>query len=108
MGEGAEMTGYLRILLPANRRRGRRRGDSVRNALRRTRARSLTALLVTTAPPARAAPCRPLPGVGRVQRADNPTVVSFASDGRVFVAEKRGVIKVFDSLTDTPRPPSPT
>ena len=31
----------------------------------------------------------------------NPTAVRFASDGRVFVAEKRGVIKVFDSLTDT-------
>jgi PKD repeat protein/glucose/arabinose dehydrogenase len=30
----------------------------------------------------------------------NPTVVRFASDGRVFVAEKRGVIKVFDSLND--------
>ena len=30
----------------------------------------------------------------------NPTVVRFAADGRVFVAEKRGVIKVFDSLTD--------
>ena len=34
----------------------------------------------------------------------NPTVVRFAADGRVFVAEKRGVIKVFDSLTD----PTPT
>jgi glucose/arabinose dehydrogenase len=31
----------------------------------------------------------------------NPTAVRFASDGRVFVAEKRGVIKVFDSLADT-------
>jgi glucose/arabinose dehydrogenase len=31
----------------------------------------------------------------------NPTAVRFARDGRVFVAEKRGVIKVFDSLTDT-------
>jgi glucose/arabinose dehydrogenase len=31
----------------------------------------------------------------------NPTAVRFAGDGRVFVAEKRGVIKVFDSLTDT-------
>jgi glucose/arabinose dehydrogenase len=31
----------------------------------------------------------------------NPTAVRFAADGRVFVAEKRGVIKVFDSLTDT-------
>jgi PKD repeat protein/glucose/arabinose dehydrogenase len=31
----------------------------------------------------------------------NPTVVRFSPDGRVFVAEKRGVIKVFDSLADT-------
>ena len=31
----------------------------------------------------------------------NPTVVRFSSDGRVFVAEKRGVIKVFDSLSDS-------
>jgi glucose/arabinose dehydrogenase len=31
----------------------------------------------------------------------NPTAVRFASDGRVFVAEKSGIIKVFDSLTDT-------
>jgi glucose/arabinose dehydrogenase/PKD repeat protein len=31
----------------------------------------------------------------------NPTAVRFAPDGRVFVAEKRGVIKVFDSLADT-------
>ena len=31
----------------------------------------------------------------------NPTVIRFAADGRVFVAEKSGVIKVFDSLTDT-------
>ena len=32
---------------------------------------------------------------------DHPTAVRFASDGRVFVAEKSGVIKVFDSLSDT-------
>ena len=31
----------------------------------------------------------------------NPMVVRFANDGRVFVAEKSGVIKVFDSLLDT-------
>src|SRR5574339_163186 len=31
----------------------------------------------------------------------NPTVIKFANDGRVFVAEKGGVVKVFDSLTDT-------
>ena len=39
----------------------------------------------------------------------NPTVVRFASDGRVFVAEKSGLIKVFDSLLDpTPTTSSPT
>ncbi len=32
-----------------------------------------------------------------------PTAVVFASDGRVFVAEKRGIVKVYDSLSD----PSP-
>ncbi|MGP4099122.1 LamG-like jellyroll fold domain-containing protein [Nonomuraea sp. KM90] len=31
----------------------------------------------------------------------SPTNIEFASDGRVFVAEKGGYIKVFDSLTDT-------
>src|SRR5262245_20054127 len=30
-----------------------------------------------------------------------PTVVRFASDGRIFVAEKGGTIKVFDNLSDT-------
>ena len=30
----------------------------------------------------------------------NPTVLRFAADGRVFVAEKSGVIKVFDNLGD--------
>jgi glucose/arabinose dehydrogenase len=30
-----------------------------------------------------------------------PTAVRFASDGRVFVAEKSGLIQVFDSLSDT-------
>ena len=33
----------------------------------------------------------------------NPTAIRFASDGRVFVAEKSGLIKVFDSLAD-PQP----
>ena len=31
----------------------------------------------------------------------NPTAFEFAADGRVFVAEKGGRIKVFDSLSDT-------
>jgi glucose/arabinose dehydrogenase/PKD repeat protein len=30
-----------------------------------------------------------------------PTAVRFSPDGRVFVAEKRGIIRVFDSLSDT-------
>ena len=30
-----------------------------------------------------------------------PTAVRFSPDGRVFVAEKSGLIKVFDSLSDT-------
>ncbi|MBC7783065.1 MAG: PQQ-dependent sugar dehydrogenase, partial [Burkholderiales bacterium] len=30
-----------------------------------------------------------------------PTAIEFAEDGRIFVAEKRGIIKVFDSLGDT-------
>ncbi len=30
----------------------------------------------------------------------NPTAIRFAADGRVFVAEKRGAIKVFQSLSD--------
>ena len=31
----------------------------------------------------------------------NPTTIEFAPDGRVFVAEKSGLIKVFDDLEDT-------
>ena len=31
----------------------------------------------------------------------NPTNVEFASDGRVFVAEKSGLVKVFDSVSDS-------
>jgi glucose/arabinose dehydrogenase len=34
----------------------------------------------------------------------NPIALEFSADGRVFVAEKRGVIKVFDGLAD----PTPT
>jgi len=32
---------------------------------------------------------------------DTPTSMRFASDGRVFVAEKSGLIKVFDDINDT-------
>ena len=30
----------------------------------------------------------------------NPTAIRFAPDGRIFVAEKRGVILVYDNLSD--------
>jgi MYXO-CTERM domain-containing protein len=36
-----------------------------------------------------------------IQGLNQPTVVRFASDGRVFVAEKSGKIWVYDTLTDT-------
>ena len=32
---------------------------------------------------------------------NQPTAIQFASDGRIFVAEKSGIIKVFDNLADT-------
>jgi glucose/arabinose dehydrogenase len=32
---------------------------------------------------------------------DTPTVAAFAPDGRVFIGEKSGIVKVFDSLSDT-------
>src|SRR3954453_18288984 len=32
---------------------------------------------------------------------DMPTALAFAPDGRLFVAEKRGVVKMFDSIDDT-------
>jgi len=31
---------------------------------------------------------------------DRPTAIEFSPDGRIFVAEKRGVVKVFDDATD--------
>ena len=42
-----------------------------------------------------------VPGLGRLQRHRSATAVRFASDGRVFVAQKNGLLKEFDSLTDT-------
>ncbi|MEZ7129487.1 LamG-like jellyroll fold domain-containing protein [Nonomuraea sp. AD125B] len=69
--------------------------------------RALAALLLLPAgwlalssPPARALP----PAFQRqtvLSGLTRPTNVEFAPDGRVFVAEKSGLIKVFDSLSDT-------
>jgi len=103
MGEGAEMTIYLRTLLPAGRGRTTGRGRRLSLALSVALVLgSLTAMVAGVAPAASAAT---LPAGFQesvvFSGLQNPTVVRFAPDGRVFVAEKRGVIKVFDSLTDT-------
>jgi glucose/arabinose dehydrogenase/PKD repeat protein len=97
------MTSYLNILLPAGRGPAPRRGRSLSLVLSVALVLgSLTALVAVTAPAARAAT---LP-TGFQESVvfsglTNPTAVRFAPDGRVFVAEKRGVIKVFDSLSDS-------
>jgi glucose/arabinose dehydrogenase len=57
--------------------------------------------------PATEAAATPLPGFQDntvFSGLTNPTQVRFASDGRVFVAEKSGLVKVFDNLSD----PTPT
>jgi glucose/arabinose dehydrogenase/PKD repeat protein len=63
-------------------------------------------LPVWSAPPVAAAPVDPS-FVDEVVNADlpgwaftNPSALVFAPDGHVFVAEKSGIVKVFDSLTD--------
>lgn len=60
------------------------------------------AVLAVLAPPADAAPI--LPDGFREQTTLTgmtlPTAVRFAADGRVFVAEKSGLVKVFDGLAD--------
>ena len=72
------------------------------------RARGLTAIcaiaallvLLASAAPARALP----PGFqdnAVISDLDLPTTVRFSPDGRVFVAEKSGLIKVYSSLADT-------
>jgi glucose/arabinose dehydrogenase len=53
-----------------------------------------------TAPAAQALPARFQKQVA-FSGLTRPTNVEFAADGRVFVAEKSGVVKVFDSLADT-------
>ena len=75
--------------------------------LRRTRAIALWAAVTTVllfAAPA-AAPAATYPTGFSEQTVfsglTNPTAIRFASDGRVFVAEKSGLVKVFDSLSDS-------
>jgi glucose/arabinose dehydrogenase len=67
----------------------------------------VTAVAVTdsVAGPGRAAVASVLPSGFRdtvaLRGLTDPTVVQFAPDGRIFVGQKDGVIKVFSSLTDT-------
>jgi PKD repeat protein len=78
-----------------------------RRAGRRKAARILlvaAALAATSLAPASASAATYPPGFSEqvlFQGLTQPTAVRFAADGRIFVAEKRGVIKVFDSLSDT-------
>jgi glucose/arabinose dehydrogenase len=97
------MTTYLRTLLPPGRGGAARRGRILPIALSTALVLgSLAAMMAATAPPAHAAT---LPAGFQesvvFSGLTNPTAVRFVPDGRVFVAEKRGVIKVFDSLSDT-------
>lgn len=77
--------------------------------MRRLVARGLVAALVVTllTPAVRPEPARAAnlpPGFSEsvvLSGLTQPTMVRFARDGRVFVAEKRGVIKVFDGLGDS-------
>jgi hypothetical protein len=85
------MTSHMRILLPTDRRRAARRGRILPVALSVTLVLgSLTALMATTAPPARAAVPPGFQESTVFSGLINPTVVRFASDNRIFVAEKRG------------------
>ncbi|MGW0482558.1 LamG-like jellyroll fold domain-containing protein [Nonomuraea sp. NPDC003214] len=59
-----------------------------------------TGLIGLAAPPAQALPER-FEKQTIFSGLTSPTNVEFAADGRVFVAEKGGYVKVFDSLTDT-------
>jgi glucose/arabinose dehydrogenase len=59
------------------------------------------AVAVTTAVPAAAAVPDGFTDTVAIGGLNSPTAAAFAPDGRVFVAEKSGLVKVFDSLADT-------
>ena len=66
---------------------------------------ALAAILLALLPPVAADAASTLPSGFTestvISGLTHPTTVKFSSDGRVFVAEKSGLIKVFDSLSDT-------
>jgi glucose/arabinose dehydrogenase len=64
----------------------------------------VTASLAVSTPPESASAASMPPGFQEeivISGLSEPTAVRFSPDGRVFVAEKSGLIKVFDDLTDT-------
>ena len=61
----------------------------------------LAAISVATAPPAAAALPSGFTDTVAFSGLTQPTNIRFAPDGRIFVAEKGGQIKVFDGLGDT-------
>ncbi len=65
----------------------------------------LAVILVASLPPLKANAAAALPSGFQetvvFSGLTNPTTVQFSKDGRVFVAEKSGLIKVFDNLSDT-------
>ena len=61
-------------------------------------------VLLLIGEPSKIVQAAPLPGFEEFKAFEGlqqPTVIQFASDGRVFIAEKSGIIKVYDNLTDT-------
>src|SRR5215211_1789584 len=61
----------------------------------------LNGLTTTAAPSASAAVPAGFTDTAVITGLTAPTAVSFAADGRVFIAEKSGLIKTYDSLADT-------
>ncbi|GAB3311224.1 PQQ-dependent sugar dehydrogenase [Geodermatophilus aquaeductus] len=59
------------------------------------------AVVLPTATPAAAAPQPGFSDTTAFSGLVNPTAVRFAPDGRVFVAEKRGTVQMFDGLGDS-------
>jgi glucose/arabinose dehydrogenase len=79
-------------------------GFEMRRWLGACAAAALSAALLAF-PPVRPATASTVPGGFRdtvaLSGLVHPTAVRFSPDGRIFVAQKNGVIKVFQSLTDT-------
>ncbi|WP_409490036.1 PQQ-dependent sugar dehydrogenase [Amycolatopsis sp. cmx-11-12] len=59
------------------------------------------AVALVTAAPAQAAVPAGFTDTVAIGGLSSPTTAAFAPDGRVFIAEKSGLVKVFDSLSDT-------